>query len=250
METKKTTTKKVSKPKVVKEKTTKAKVAINSLEATIYNQKGTSAGSISLPKSVFGVKWNPDLVHQVVTSIMANKRSGTAHTKNRGEVSGGGKKPWAQKGTGRARHGSSRSPIWVGGGITHGPRVDKDYSQKINKKMRTKALFSALSKKFSDGQILFIDSVALSAMKTKDAVIVLSSLSKVSGFEKLVSKKPTTALLALSKSDKVVEKSFANLPGVTVGLAKDLNVLGAMSFNYIVLVEPKETISALEAKLK
>jgi large subunit ribosomal protein L4 len=183
-------------------------------------------------------------------AMQANQRSGTAHTKDRSEVSGGGKKPWAQKGTGRARHGSSRSPIWVGGGTTFGPRTEKDYSQKINKKMRTKALFSALSQKLSDNKILFVDSLSLSAMKTKDAVTILSSLAKVSGFEKLGSKKPTTALLALSKSDKVVEKSFANLPGITVGLAKDLNVLGAMSFNYIILVQPQESVSALEAKLK
>lgn len=253
MESKTPKTKKVVKEKIdlsADKAGKKPKAVSNSLEATIYNQKGASAGSLPLPKSVFGAKWNADLVHQVVTSIMANKRSGTAHTKNRGEVSGGGKKPWAQKGTGRARHGSSRSPIWVGGGVTFGPRVDKEYSQKINKKMRTKALFSALSKKLEDNKVLFVDSLALSAMKTKDAVTVLSSLSKISGFEKLGSKKPTTALLALSKSDKVVEKSFANLPGVTVGLAKDLNVLGAMSFNYIILVEPKESVSVLEAKLK
>ena len=238
-------------PKVVKEKVVKkAKSVAGSLEATIYNQKGTSAGKLPLPKSVFGAKWSADLVHQVVTAMQANQRSGTAHTKDRSEVSGGGKKPWAQKGTGRARHGSSRSPIWIGGGVTFGPRVDKDYSQKINKKMRTKALFSTLSKKLEDNKILFVDSLTLSAMKTKDAVIVLSSLAKISGFEKLGSKKPTTALLALPKADKVVEKSFANLPGVTVGLAKDLNVLGAMTFNYIILVEPKEVVALLEAKNK
>ena len=220
------------------------------METTLYNQKGTSTEKLTLPKSVFGVKWNADLVHQVSTAMLANKRSGTAHTKDRSEVSGGGKKPWAQKGTGRARHGSSRSPIWVGGGVTFGPRVDKDYSQKINKKMRTKALFSVLSKKLEDNKILFVDSLNLDSMKTKDAVAIVSSLTKISGFEKLGSKKPTTALLALSKSDKVVEKSFANLPGVTVGLAKDLNVLGAMSFNYLILVEPKEVVAILESKNK
>ncbi len=239
METKSTTTKKASK-----------KVNPNSLSATVYNQKGSSAGSFDLPESVFGVKWNADLVHQVAISMQANKRSGTAHTKDRGEVSGGGKKPWKQKGTGRARHGSSRSPIWVGGGVTFGPRSEKEYSQKINKKMRSKALFSVLSKKLSLGKVLLVDTISLSEMKTKSAVDVISSLAKISGFEKLTSKKPTNTLLALSTSDRVIEKSFANLPGVTVGLAKDLNALSAMTFNHIVLVNPKETLATLEAKNK
>ena len=241
METKTATTKAVK---------TKAPKKVVSLEATIYNQKGTSAGSIALPKSVFGVKWSADLVHQVTVAMMANRRAGTAHTKNRSEVSGGGKKPWAQKGTGRARHGSNRSPIWVGGGVTFGPRTEKDYSQKINKKMRTKALFAVLSKKQADGTILFIDSLSLDAMKTKSAATIMSGLSKISGFEKLVSKKPTTALLVLPEADLSSEKSFANLPGVTVGLVKDMNTLGAMSFNTIIFVQPKEALSVLEAKLK
>jgi large subunit ribosomal protein L4 len=220
------------------------------METISYNQKGTQAGKITLPNSVFGVKWNADLVHQVALAMQANKRAGTAHTKDRSEVSGGGKKPWAQKGTGRARHGSSRSPIWVGGGVTFGPRTDKDYSQKINKKMRTKALFTVLSKKLSLGKVLFVDAISLSEMKTKSAVEVISSLSKITGFERLSSKKPTTALIALSKADKLVEKSFANLPGITVGLAKDLNALDAMSFNHIVFVNPEEVVANLEAKNK
>lgn len=238
---------KTPKTKTVKAKAPKA--ALN-LDAAIYNQKGASAGSIALPKSVFGVKWNADLVHQVVLAMMANKRAGTAHTKDRSEVSGGGKKPWKQKGTGRARHGSSRSPIWVGGGVTFGPRAEKDYSQKINKKMRTKALFSVLSKKNADGAVLFIDTLSFDAMKTKSAVAVLASLSKVSGFEKLGSKKKTTALLVLPTADVAVEKSFANLPGVTVGLTKDMSALGAMSYNYLIMVDPKASLETLEAKIK
>ncbi len=242
METKTPTTKKTT------TKASKAKVI--SMETTVYNQKGTSAGSITLPKTVFGLNWNADLVHQVVVAMMANKRAGTAHTKDRSEVSGGGKKPWAQKGTGRARHGSSRSPIWVGGGVTFGPRVDKDYSQKINKKMRTKALFTVLSKKQADGAILFIDTLSFKEMKTKDASVVLEGLSKIAGFEKLTSKKATNILMTLPESDKVVEKSFANLPGVTVGLTKDMNALDMMNFKHVIMVAPKEAITLLEAKLK
>lgn len=220
------------------------------METLSYNQTGKEAGKIALPTSVFGVKWNADLVHQVANAMLANKRAGTAHTKDRSEVSGGGKKPWAQKGTGRARHGSSRSPIWVGGGVTFGPRTDKDYSQKINKKMRTKALFTVLSKKLADGKVLFIDSIALDAVKTKNAATVVSALAKIDGFARLTSKKPTTALIALPASDVSLEKSFANLPGITVGLAKDLNALDAMSFNHIIMVNPKEVVPTLEAKLK
>src|SRR3989344_3523977 len=104
------------------------------MDAKIYNSKGEQSGKISLPETIFGVAWNADLVHQVITSMMSNAREPIAHTKTRGEVRGGGKKPWQQKGLGRARHGSIRSPIWVGGGITHGPRNDENFSRKINKK--------------------------------------------------------------------------------------------------------------------
>src|SRR3990167_7074763 len=146
------------------------------MEAKIYNQKGKETRTISLPAKVFAAKWRADLVHQVVEGMRSNKRAGTADTKGRGEVRGGGKKPWKQKGTGRARHGSSRSPIWVGGGITHGPLSEKNYKRKISKKMRAQALFSVLSKKMKDNEILFVDSLLLSEAKTKKAVEIMKNV--------------------------------------------------------------------------
>jgi large subunit ribosomal protein L4 len=220
------------------------------LSAAIYNQKAASAGTIKLPEKVFGLPWNADLVHQVVVAMQANKRAGTAHTKDRSEVSGGGKKPWKQKGTGRARHGSNRSPIWVGGGTTFGPRNDKDYSQKINKKMRVKALFTVISRKYADSSVLFLDALTFSAMKTKDANATLATLAGIKGFEKLGSKKPTTALFILPEHDEMIEKSFANLSGVTIIAIADLNALSLMSFHNVVVVDPTAVVAVLEAKLK
>ncbi|MDB5255083.1 MAG: ribosomal protein large subunit ribosomal protein [Candidatus Nomurabacteria bacterium] len=228
----------------------KKEVAAVNLTASIYNQKAASAGTIALPEKVFGLSWNADLVHQVVVGMQANKRAGTAHTKDRSEVSGGGKKPWKQKGTGRARHGSNRSPIWTGGGVTFGPRNDKDYSQKINKKMRVKALFTVLSQKYADSSILFIDSMSFGGMKTKDANATLATLAGIKGFEKLGSKKPTTMLLVLPEPNDVIEKSFANLSGVTVVTVNGLNPLVAMPFHNVVVVDPATVVPMLEAKLK
>src|SRR3990167_4153940 len=135
--------------------------------AEVYNKENKKVGEVTLSDSVFGKKWNESLVHQVLVSQLANKREPLAHTKGRGEVRGGGRKPWRQKGTGRARHGSTRSPIWAGGGVTFGPTKHKNYSKKINKKMRRGAIFSALSRKFKDGELKFIDALELEVPKTK-----------------------------------------------------------------------------------
>ncbi len=129
------------------------------MKADVYNLNNEVVGSVDLPDTVFGVRYNAALVKQVIDAQLANRRSPWAHTKTRGEVSGGGKKPWRQKGTGRARHGSTRSPIWVGGGVAHGPRNDRDYSQKVNKKMKQAALFAAISRKAKDGEVKVFDTL-------------------------------------------------------------------------------------------
>jgi len=215
------------------------------MESIVYNQEGKEAGEIALPESVFGAPFNADLVHQVAGSLASSARANTAHTKNRGEVSGGGKKPWRQKGTGRARHGSIRSPIWVGGGVAHGPRVEKNYARKVSKGIKQKALFSVLSAKMRDGEVVFISALAIPEIKTKEARGVLSKLSRIKGLEKLEGKKQNAALILLPRKETVVEKSFRNIGSVKVGEARNLNVLDALQYKYIVIVDPAESIKAV-----
>ena len=148
------------------------------MKTDIYSKEGKKTGSVELPENIFGVAWNNSLMYQVVTVMQANARTPVAHTKDRGDVRGGGKKPWQQKGTGRARHGSIRSPIWKGGGVTHGPRNEKVYARELPKKMRAKALFMALSRKLKDGELIFVDSLGLTTPKTASAKSTLMALSK------------------------------------------------------------------------
>jgi large subunit ribosomal protein L4 len=220
------------------------------METEVYNQKGKSVGKLSLPETIFGLPWNGDLVHQVVTAMQANSRTPVAHTKTRGEVRGGGRKPWRQKGTGRARHGSSRSPIWKGGGVTHGPRNDKSYEQKINKKMRIKALFTVLSSKFKKGQIMFVEELSLKNIKTKEAVSIVESLSTIKGFEKITGgKNPNVYITTPAKTD-ILKKSFANIKTVEVDEIKNINPVDLMSFKYIIMAQPKESIAFLGGKIE
>lgn len=218
------------------------------MEAKIYNQKGAEAGKINLPEKVFAAKWRADLVHQVVEGMRSNKRAGTADTKDRGEVRGGGKKPWKQKGTGRARHGSTRSPIWVGGGVTHGPLSDKNYKRKVSKKMRAQALFSVLSKKLKDGEIIFIDTLAMSGMKTKAAAEVMKGLAKASGLKAFGGSKKARVLTALFDRSKEAEKSFRNLPQLEMVFLKNLNPLDVLNHQYLLIENPEEAVKFLESR--
>lgn len=212
------------------------------METNVYNQKGEKVSEIKLSDTVFGLPWNSDLVHQVVVAMQANTRSPWAHTKTRGEVSGGGRKPWRQKGLGKARHGSTRSPIWVGGGVAHGPRKDKDYSVKINIKAKKKAFFTVLSQKLRDNEILFLDKMDLSKPKTKEAVEIVSSLSKIGGFEKMAGKKKNKAILALDKKEPNVSKSFRNIPGMEIYQARNLNILDILKFKYLIIANPEQSL--------
>ncbi|OGI94214.1 50S ribosomal protein L4 [Candidatus Nomurabacteria bacterium RIFCSPLOWO2_01_FULL_40_18] len=218
------------------------------MEAIIYNQKGVEAGKIDLPAKVFGAKWRSDLVHQVVQSMRSNKRAGTADTKDRGEVRGGGRKPWKQKGTGQARHGSSRSPIWVGGGVTHGPLAEKNYKRKISKKMRTQALFSVLSKKLKDGEILFVETLATSSIKTKDAVKTIQNLVKVSDWKITDASKKPRVLTALFERSKKTEKSFRNISSLEIVFLKNLNPFDVLNYKYLLIENPVESVKFLESR--
>lgn len=219
------------------------------MEGVIYNTKGKEAGKISLSEAVFGLKWNADLVHQVVTSMESTARTNVAHTKNRGDVRGGGKKPWQQKGTGRARHGSIRSPLWRKGGVTHGPLKGEVFERKVNKKMKAKALYTILSAKFKKGEILFVDDLSLGAPKTKEAVSVLSSLSKVKGFEMLVSKRKNSAYINLADKNVNTEKSFRNMSNLVIDEIRNMNPLDLMKYKYVVISNPEKALPQITEKL-
>src|SRR3989338_2059034 len=218
------------------------------MEAKIYNVAGKETGKIELPDSIFGLKWNNSLMHQVVTSMQANSRQIVAHAKGRGEVRGGGRKPWRQKGTGRARHGSIRSPIWKGGGVTHGPINEKNYSRTIPKKMRAKALFTALSRKLSDGEILFVDKFSFDAQKTYEDKKLILSLSKISGFDRLASKKKNAALVAALEMTEAAKKSFRNMGNIEYQRISNLNPVAVLRNSYLVIENPKESVKTLESR--
>jgi len=219
------------------------------MNAKVYSREGKETGSIELPAAVFGATWSPNLVHEVVIGMQANARTSSADAKGRGDVRGGGKKPWRQKGTGRARHGSRRSPIWVGGGVSHGPTSDKDYSVKINKKVRAKALASVLSKKFADQEVIFIDSLDMSEAKAKEAKTIIAALAKGTGFVDLATKRKNTALVVLADRNVETELSFRNFGNIEVAQAKDINPVDLLTYKYVVVVDGPNAIELLEKRV-
>jgi large subunit ribosomal protein L4 len=200
----------------------------------LYNQNGEISGSTVLPKEIFEVEFNADLVHQVTVSLMANARQISAHAKTRGEVRGGGKKPWRQKGTGRARAGSSRSPIWRGGGITHGPRNDRIFEREIPKKMRRKALFMVLSEKAKSKTLVVLDKIELENGKTKEMVATLKKLPC----------KESKTLIAMPNYDKKVFLASRNIKKTVIGDARNLNVLDLLNSKYLLIT--KDSIKTIK----
>ena len=208
--------------------------------------EGKKVGTTELPPEIFGAKWRPDLVHQVTTAIQANMRQNRANTKDRAEVSGGGKKPWKQKGTGQARHGSRRSPIWRHGGITFGPRAERDYSEKVNRQMKRQALISALSKKATDGEVLFVDQLSFAAPKTSLAKGFLTALAKSADATGLVTKKKNAVLVATSGYSAPLIKSFRNIDNLVTEEVRNLNALNVLTYKYLIIENPETAYAVLK----
>ena len=204
----------------------------------VYNQKNQKVGEAELPDTIFAVKWNPDLVHQVLTAQSANHRVPFAHAKGRGEVRGGGKKPWRQKGTGRARHGSIRSPLWKGGGVTFGPNKERIFAKKINKKMKRLAIFSVLSKKIKDNELKVIDKFNTEIKKTKEWEKILKNIVDLK----------SSALLIPAAGGKNIHQLIANIKNVEAISPYSLNVRDLLKYKNIIL--EKETIKEIEKHYK
>ena len=195
------------------------------MKTAVFSQDGTEVRKIELPLELFDSPLSTDLLHQAILYYQGNKRQSTAHTKDRSEVSGGGRKPWRQKGTGRARHGSPRSPIWIGGGITFGPRSERVFRTKLNKKMRRKALFDALSVKARDGVLLLLEDEALNGAKTKMFQVMLQKLPC----------QDQRSLLVLPAVNNDVILAARNLTSVTTMRAQDLNALDVLEAKYVIM---------------
>lgn len=209
----------------------------------VFAHDGAKKSDLKLNETVFAVEVNERVVHDVVVAMRANARQGSAHTKDRSEVSGTGKKPWKQKGTGRARHGSKRSPIWVGGGITFGPRVDKIFSKKTNKKTRLKALAMALSSRAAEGSLCGLEAIVTSeAPKTSEVAKMLESLaSKNEAFKTLPTKSNDhNALVIIPEHSEFLFKSFRNIPYVNVANASDVNTFDIVRHRYVVMVDAQK----------
>ncbi|WP_026702397.1 50S ribosomal protein L4 [Salibacterium aidingense] len=191
----------------------------------VLNQSGSKVGDIELSETVFGIEPNKHVLHDAVLMQQASQRQGTHKVKNRSERRGGGRKPWRQKGTGRARHGSIRSPQWVGGGIVFGP-TPRQYSYKLPKKVRRLAIKSAYSSKVKEGEVIVVDNLQLKAPKTKDMLKILSSLSV-----------EETALVVTADYNEQVALSARNIQGVTFAAVNNVNVLELLKHDKLVITQ-------------
>lgn len=204
-------------------------------KVAVYDMQGHAVGELELNDKIFSAPVNESLMHQAVVMYLANQRRGTAATKTRAAVRGGGRKPWRQKGTGRARHGSIRSPIWVGGGVAFGPQP-RNYRLSMPKKARRQALRSALSSKVASGELIVLDDLQFNEPKTRNMMGVLRNL-EVEG----------KALVVTGDGARNVYLSARNIPGVTTSRAIDLNVYGVLNNNRLIMT--KEAVKAIEEVL-
>lgn len=198
---------------------------------SVYNIEGKEVGTIELNDAVFGVEVNEHLLHMAVVHQLANKRQGTQKAKTRSEVSGGGRKPWRQKGTGHARQGSTRSPQWTGGGVVFAP-TPRDYSFKMNKKEKRIALQSALSSKVNENKLIVVDEIKFDEIKTKKFQAVLDNL------------KVSKALVVLNENDKNVVLSAKNIPTVQTALTNTINVYDILKYNTVIVT--KAAVATIE----
>ncbi len=198
---------------------------MSDLKVKLYNFEGKELGNQDLNADFFGVKVNPIVVQQVVVAQNANSRQVLAHTKGRAEVRGGGRKPWKQKGTGRARHGSIRSPLWIGGGVTFGPTSERNFAQKVNKKVKQQALAMAFSDKVAENRLVLVDAYSLTDPKTKTLASVL---------QKLPNKNQSTLIVTASVEDNMV-KASKNLPRVETIYYGSLNIVDLLKYKYILV---------------
>jgi large subunit ribosomal protein L4 len=208
------------------------------MKISVYNQNAEVTGEIELNEKIFGIKPTLHLMAESVRVQASNARKGLANTKTRGEVSGGGKKPWKQKGTGRARVGSTRSPIWRHGGITFGPTSDRNWSLKINKKAKTKALFMSLSDKVTDGKLIIIDGLNLEAPKTKEFVQIMKS------FEAKLNVLGKNQLFVMAKNNDAVSRASRNIPHLNQTIATSLNITDILKADSMIIL--KDSLAVIE----
>lgn len=197
------------------------------LKTKIYNLEAKEKGELELNEKVFGVKINAPVVQQVVEAHLANRRKTIAHTKQIGEVRGGGKKPWKQKGTGRARQGSIRSPQWKGGSVTFGPTKDRNFAKKVNQKMKQKALFMIISDKFNEKKLTVLEDLNLTSRKTKD---LISSISKFNLNDKKI-------LIGIDKTNENMIKASKNLVNIKIMPVASFNVYSLLKFDNLFLTK-------------
>jgi len=207
------------------------------VKTNVYNQSGEIVSELKLSDKVFAVKINEDLVHQAMVTQAANERQVLAHTKTKAEVRGGGKKPWKQKGTGRARAGSSRSPIWIGGGVTFGPRKDRNFSKKINKKMKQKAITMVFTDRLAENNLAVVDKIEMKDFSTKKFNDFVKKIENVFPDENKAKKSKRSILFVNDIKDEKVVLSSRNLVGFDIINLENINIIDLLKYKNLVITE-------------